>query len=86
MSQNANIATWDTSGLYTGGRIMEKTINIGNKSVRLSNNVSWTMEYRDQFGQDIIPTLMPALNKSARIACEMACTACFEAQYTAPFS
>ena len=40
---------------------MEKTINIGNKSVRLSNNVSWTMEYRDQFGQDIIPTLMPAL-------------------------
>lgn len=40
---------------------MEKTINIGNKSVRLTNNVSWTMVYRDQFGQDIIPVMMPAL-------------------------
>lgn len=40
---------------------MEKTVNIGNKQVRLSNNVGWTMIYRDQFGQDIIPTLMPAL-------------------------
>lgn len=40
---------------------MEKAITIGDKTVRLSNNVSWTMIYRDQFGQDIIPTLMPAL-------------------------
>lgn len=40
---------------------MEKTLNIGNKQVRLTNNVGWTMIYRDQFGQDIIPTLMPAL-------------------------
>lgn len=40
---------------------MEKTVNIGNKSVRLSNNVGWTMIYKDQFGQDIIPTLMPMI-------------------------
>lgn len=40
---------------------MEKIINIGNKEVRLSNNVAWTMEYRDQFGKDIVPALMPIL-------------------------
>jgi len=40
---------------------MEKTIKIDKKSVRLSNNVGWTMEYRDQFNHDIIPTLMPML-------------------------
>lgn len=40
---------------------MEKTIKIGNKNVRLNNNVSWTIEYRDQFGHDILPTIMPAL-------------------------
>jgi len=40
---------------------MEKTIKIGKQSVRLSNNVGWTMEYRDQFGQDIVPIIMPAL-------------------------
>lgn len=38
---------------------MEKEIKIGNQSVRLSNNVAWTMEYRDQFGKDVLETLMP---------------------------
>ena len=38
---------------------MEKTINIGNKEVRLNNNIGWTIDYRDQFGVDIIPTLIP---------------------------
>ena len=40
---------------------MERIINIGNKEVRLNNNVAWTMEYRDQFGKDILPTVMPLL-------------------------
>ena len=40
---------------------MEKVIKIGDKEVRLSNNVAWTMEYRDQFGKDIVPALMPVL-------------------------
>ena len=40
---------------------MEKVINIGNKEVRLNNNVAWTMEYRDQFGKDILPTVMPLI-------------------------
>ena len=38
---------------------MEKIIEIGNKEVRLNNNVAWTMEYRDQFGKDILPAIMP---------------------------
>ena len=40
---------------------MEKTIKIGKKSVRLNNNISWAIAYRDQFGRDIIPALMPLL-------------------------
>lgn len=38
---------------------MEKTIKIGQSDVRLSNNISWAMCYKDQFGTDIIPTLTP---------------------------
>ena len=40
---------------------MEKKIKIGKQEVRLNNNVAWTMEYRDQFGKDIIPVVMPLL-------------------------
>lgn len=40
---------------------MEKAIKIGKKEVRLNNNVAWTMEYRDQFGKDILPVVMPLL-------------------------
>lgn len=40
---------------------MEKVIKIGKQEVRLSNSVAWTMEYRDQFGKDIVPALMPVL-------------------------
>ena len=40
---------------------MEKVIKIGKQEVRLNNNVAWTMEYRDQFGRDIVPSLMPVL-------------------------
>jgi hypothetical protein len=40
---------------------MEKIIKIGKQEVRLNNNVAWTMEYRDQFGKDIVPTIMPLL-------------------------
>ena len=40
---------------------MIKTIEIGNKEVTLSNNISWTMIYRDQFGHDIVSTLTPML-------------------------
>lgn len=40
---------------------MEKIIKIDNKEVKLNNNVSWTLAYRDQFGTDIVPTLMPLI-------------------------
>lgn len=40
---------------------MEKTIMIGKQEVKLTNNVGWAITYRDQFGHDIIPTLMPML-------------------------
>ena len=40
---------------------MEKTIKIGKKDVRLNNNIGWAIAYKDQFGRDIIPTLMPLL-------------------------
>lgn len=41
---------------------MLKTINLGGgREIRLSSRNSWLFEYRDQFGQDIIPALMPAL-------------------------
>lgn len=41
--------------------MMEKIIKIGKQDVRLNNNVAWTMEYRDQFGKDIVPVLMPVI-------------------------
>ena len=40
---------------------MEKVIKIGKQEVRLNNNVAWTMEYRDQFGKDILPAVMPIM-------------------------
>ena len=40
---------------------MEKNINIGNKEVRLNNNIGWAIDYRDQFGTDIIPTILPVI-------------------------
>lgn len=40
---------------------MIRTLDIGNKEVRLSNNISWTMIYRDQFGYDIVSALAPML-------------------------
>ena len=40
---------------------MIKTITIGDKEVKLDNNIGWTMEYRNQEGKDIIPTLLPLI-------------------------
>lgn len=40
---------------------MEKIVKIGKTKVKLSNNIGWAFIYKDQFGQDIIPSLMPAL-------------------------
>lgn len=47
---------------------MEKIIKIGDKEVRLNNNVAWTMEYRDQFGTDILPAILPAIAAVTEVA------------------
>lgn len=42
---------------------MKKTVKIDSKTkFELSNNVKWLIIYRDQFGRDIVPTIVPALN------------------------
>lgn len=41
---------------------MEKKISIGDKEVKLSNNVAWTMEYKDQFNKDVIESMMPIVS------------------------
>lgn len=38
---------------------MIKNIKAGNKELTLSNSITWTMIYRDQFGHDIVTTLTP---------------------------
>lgn len=40
---------------------MEKNIKIGKKTVSLSNNVAWALEYRDQFGRDVLQEHLPVL-------------------------
>ena len=40
---------------------MEKIVKVGKKSVRLDNNITWALIYKNQFGKDIVPTLMPAI-------------------------
>ena len=40
---------------------MEKIINIGGKDVRLNNKLAWTMEYRDQFGRDVVSEHLPMM-------------------------
>lgn len=40
---------------------MIKNIKIGEKEVQLDNNIGWTMIYKDQFGADIIQTIMPVM-------------------------
>lgn len=42
---------------------MEKKIKLdGKTSITLNNNVGWLFLYKDQFGRDIVPTLVPVLN------------------------
>lgn len=38
---------------------MKEIIKIGDKEVTIENNAAWLLEYKDQFGKDILPTLMP---------------------------
>lgn len=50
---------------------MRKTINIENKEVALDNNVGWALEYRNQFGRDILPVFLPIMVGGIDIAKEL---------------
>lgn len=51
---------------------MEKTIKIDkDTSLRLTNNVGWCMTYKDQFGRDIVPMIIPVLNAGIDLTVEI---------------
>lgn len=48
---------------------MEKTIKLDSKtSIRVSNNVEWALIYKDQFGRDVLPMLIPVANTFIELA------------------
>lgn len=48
---------------------MEKTIKLDSKtSIRVSNNVEWALIYKDQFGRDILPMIIPIANTFIELA------------------
>ena len=52
---------------------MEKTVKLDSKtSIKLSNNIGWMMVYKNQFGRDIVPVLIPALNAVVEVALQVA--------------
>ena len=51
---------------------MEKTIKLDSKtSVRVSNNIEWALIYKDQFGRDVLPMLIPIANTFIELAVSM---------------
>lgn len=44
---------------------MEKTITIAGKEVKLNNDGGWAIEYREQFGKDILPVMLPLVSSLA---------------------
>lgn len=47
---------------------MEKTIKAGKKSYKLTNKVKWMQVYKNEFGRDIMPMLIPVANAFLEIA------------------
>lgn len=54
---------------------MEKIIKIGKTEVKLNNNAAWCMEYRDQFGKDILPVILPMGASIAEMVASVAASA-----------
>lgn len=50
---------------------MVKTLTIDGKEIQLDNNIGWAMIYKDQFGTDIIPALMPLFAGAMDIISEL---------------
>lgn len=57
---------------------MQKTIkweqNGVSNEVTLDNNIGWMIAYREQFGRDIVPALIPVLNAGIDLVCGIAKT------------
>lgn len=52
---------------------MQKVVKINSKqSIKLDANFSWLYAYRNQFGVDIAPKLIPALNAGVALYAEVA--------------
>lgn len=47
---------------------MEKTIKAGKKNYKLTNKVKWMQVYKNEFGRDIMPMLVPVANAFLEIA------------------
>lgn len=51
---------------------MIKTIKINKETtLTISNNLSWAMAYKDQFGHDIVPDIMPLISALTKLMSEM---------------
>lgn len=51
---------------------MIKTIRISkDKELTLSNSLAWAMIYKDQFGHDIVPDIMPIISAIAKLFGEL---------------
>lgn len=50
---------------------MIKTVTLGEKELTLSNSLAWATIYKDQFGHDIVPDVLPILSAAFRILGEM---------------
>lgn len=50
---------------------MEKRIELNeNTEITVTNNIRWMRIYKNQFGHDIVPTLIPVVNAAMEIAFE----------------
>lgn len=50
---------------------MIKSVKVNdNVELLLSNNIGWAMEYRDQFGHDIVPDILPVVSAIASLVGE----------------
>lgn len=51
---------------------MEKTIKLGKRSLKLTSRVKWMVIYKNQFGRDIFPTLVPVANTVVELVVALA--------------
>lgn len=50
---------------------MKKSITLGDRSVELNSSIGWLYVYRETFGRDILPDIMPALQAVLTLGVEI---------------